>query len=58
MEQCHTSKDVLRKAPREQYVESFCRNLQHPPGPQTPDTCALGSYKQDISLWRQFLSSS
>lgn len=55
MEQCHTSKDVLRKAPREQYVESFCRNLQHPPGPQT---CALGSYKQDISLWRQFLSSS
>lgn len=47
--QCHTSRDGVRKTPGEQWGR-VCRNLQHSPGPQTPDLCTLGSYKQDISL--------
>lgn len=44
-----TSRDGVRKAPGKQWGR-VCRNLQHSPGPQTPDLCTLGSSKQDISL--------
>lgn len=40
---------LVRNVPGEQWGR-VCRNLQHSPGPQTPDLCTLRSYEQDISL--------
>lgn len=51
MEQCHTSRDVLRKVPREQCGEF----LEEPPAPSRSINtrhCVWGNYKQDISLER------
>jgi len=41
--QCHTSRDVVRKVPREQWRGVVCRNLQYPLGLQTPDNLSTES---------------